>query len=102
MINAGKEYYTLTYNAKFDVDGIFDYDEDRFGIDQALKYFFGLESLFEQLTTFPNEGILRNDIGSGIRSIPYGSHLVFYLITDISIEIVRILHQSQNTMDYFE
>lgn len=102
MNNSQKEFYSLTYNAKIDIDEIFDYGEGRFGFKQALEYFFGLESLFEQLTHFPNEGILRKDMGNNIYSIPFGSHLVFYSITENSILIVRILHQSQNSSDYFK
>ena len=69
--------------------------------EQALVYFLDLESLFEQLVYFPYEGILRNDIKKNIRSIPIGSHIVFYFVLEESVQIVRILHQSQNLADYF-
>lgn len=102
MADSRKDLYSLTFDAKIDIDEIFDYGEGRFGLDQALEYFLGLESLFEQLTTFPFEGILRDDIGHNIRSIPFGSHLVFYSVTKNAILIIRVLHQSQNVKDYFE
>ncbi len=91
----------MTYNAKFDIDDIFDYSEVKFGFDRALEYFLELESLFEQLVDFPFEGVTRSDIQRNIRSIPVGSHVVYYHVLEKSILIIRILHQSQNAQDYF-
>ncbi|WP_373693813.1 type II toxin-antitoxin system RelE/ParE family toxin [Aequorivita flava] len=58
--------------------------------------------MFEQLTLFPNEGILREDLAENIRSIPCQPHIVFYLIYEKPILIVRVLHHRQIDADYFE
>lgn len=102
MSDSQKEFYSLTYEAKSDVDDIFDYSESKFGYNQALEYFLDLESLFEQLVNFPHEGIIRNDIQENIRSIPVGSHIVYYSVLEKSILIIRILHHSQNAQEYFK
>lgn len=93
--------YQLSKTADLDLVEIYEYSFIEFGFVHAEEYLEGFHHLFNQLTNFPSEGVLRKDIGFNIRSIPYGSHLVYYSRTDISIEIVRILHQSQNVIDYF-
>ncbi len=93
--------YQLSEIADLDLVEIYEYSFIEFGFVQAEEYLEGFHHLFNQLTTFPSEGVLRKDIGINIRSIPFGSHLVFYSITDISIVIVRILHQNQNATNYF-
>jgi toxin ParE1/3/4 len=93
--------YKLSEFADSDLEDIYEYSFAEFGFMQAEDYLEGVHNLFEQLTLFPNEGILRKDIAENIRSIPYQSHIVFYLIYEKSILIIRILHQSQNAQDYF-
>ena len=99
--NTGR-IYKLSENADFDLEDIYEYSFSEFGFMQAENYLEGIHTLFEQLTLFPNEGILRKEIGENIRSIPYQSHIVFYLAYEKFILIVRVLHQSQNAQDYFK
>lgn len=94
--------YKLSEFADSDLEDIYEYSFGEFGFMQAEDYLEGAHKLFKQLTFFPKEGILRKDIGENIRSIPYQSHIVFYLIYEKSILIIRILHHSQNVQDYFK
>ena len=92
----------LSEDADLDLDNIFEYTFTEFGMDKAIEYHRGFINLFKQLTTFPEEGKSRRDIREGLRSIVYVSHIVFYRILSDHIRIVRVLHQSQSAMDYFE
>ncbi|MCG2429920.1 type II toxin-antitoxin system RelE/ParE family toxin [Aequorivita xiaoshiensis] len=94
--------YQLSETADLDLVEIYEYSLIEFGFEQAEEYLDGFHHLFNQLTNFPNEGVLRKDIGLNILSIPYGSHLVFYSIAKNSISIIRVLHHSQNTLYYFK
>lgn len=93
--------YELSELADHDLENIFNYFFLEFGFTQAKEYLEGIHHLLEQLTIFPEEGILRKDITENIRSIPYQSHIIFYSIHEKSILIIRILHQSQNVGEYF-
>ncbi len=93
--------YVLTEAADLDIVEIYEYSFTVFGFSQAEEYLEGLHHLFIQLTQYPNEGLQREDLGGNIYSIPFGSHLVFYIILENTITIVRVLHQSQNALDYF-
>jgi len=95
-------FYVLSEDADEDVDSIFEYSFGEFGIEKAIAYHEGLIKLFKQLTQFHQEGKHRNEIKTGLRSIVYFSHIVFYRILSDHIRIVRILHQSQNVEENFE
>ncbi|MDP2686334.1 MAG: type II toxin-antitoxin system RelE/ParE family toxin [Aequorivita sp.] len=94
--------YELSLLADADLENIYEYSFSEFGFTRAEEYLEGIHHLFQQLTLFPNEGILRNDININVRSIPYESHIVFYSGSKKSILIIRILHQSQNSSEYFK
>ena len=97
-----QKFYYLTEVADNDLENIYEYSFREFGFLKAEDYLNGFHYLFQQLTRFPNEGILRSDLIRNIRSIPYQSHVIFYFVQAESILIARILHQSQNASDYFE
>ena len=44
------------------------------------------------LLDFPESGTKRDQLRSGLRSFPVGSYMVFYLVIEKGIEIVRVLH----------
>lgn len=54
--------YKLSELADSDLEDIYDFCFQEFGFMQAEDYLEGFHHLFEQLTHFPQEGILRNDI----------------------------------------
>ena len=88
--------YELSQEADNDLQEIYDYTADQFGVDQAIKYLLGLEELFYLLCTHPQTGRVRNEIRKGVRSSSYVSHIVFYRIVDKRIRIVRVLHTSRD------
>lgn len=94
--------YRLSEEAGKDIEEIFDYTLEAFGIDQAVKYFTDLESTLTSLPLNPEMGKARNEIKIGLRSFPFVSHVVFYRILPDHIRIVRVLHASRDIAKFFE
>lgn len=47
-------------------------------------------------------GQVREELAVYLRSVPIRSYLIFYRIIDEGIEIVRIIHSSQDIKQIFE
>lgn len=86
----------LSLDADQDIEAIFDYTADEFGVGQAVTYVGGFEAAFERLLDNPELGRDRKDIRSGLRSMVQESHVIFYRILSDRIRIVRILHGSRD------
>jgi len=89
-------YYELSLPAESDLEDIYDFTSDRFGVSQAVDYLRGLDELFDSLCEQPHLGRPRNEVRHGVRSITYVSHVVFYRIIGRRIWIVRVLHASRD------
>jgi toxin ParE1/3/4 len=87
----------LTPLAQADVDDIVDDTLEHWGADQMVVYVRDLERKFAALAEAPGLGRRRPEIGDGIRSIPEGSHMIYYRQTGDRLEILRIIHQSMDT-----
>jgi len=94
-------HFELALPADKDLEDIFSYTDEEYGLNQAIKYLTELEDVFEQLVENPELGRERNEIKKGLRSFPKGSHVVFYRILVKHIRIVRILHGSRDLPKHF-
>ena len=94
--------YELSLVADQDIEDIFDYTLAKFGLDQAVQYVSDLERIFQQLIQNSELGKEREEIKHGLRSIPKGSHVIFYRITGDCIRIVRVLHGSRDILKFLE
>ena len=92
--------YELSQEADNDLNEIFDYTVDQFGIEQAIRYLGGFENVFENLCNNPKSGRKRDELRKGLRSISNQSHTVFYRILEDHIRIVRILHASRDIIKF--
>ena len=88
--------YILSENADADIDAIFDYTESEHGFNQAVKYLSDLESVFQKLIISPEIGRKRDEVKTGLYSLPEQQHIVFYRILKNHIRIVRVLHGSKD------
>ena len=86
----------ISLTAVRDLEDIFDYTQQSYGEDQALKYVSSFDDVFDTLTGNPELGRDRTEIREGLRSIPKEQHIVFYRILENRIRIVRILHASKD------
>jgi toxin ParE1/3/4 len=85
--------YVLTPRAQADLDHIWDYTTERWGVDQAETYTREIWQRIEKVAARPAIGQACSDIRAGYYKISCGSHFVFYRITADGIDVVRILHE---------
>jgi toxin ParE1/3/4 len=57
---------------------------------------------FRLLARQPEIGRLRPELLSGLRSLPVGNYVIFYLARPRGIEVVRVLHGARDLQSPFE
>ena len=94
----------ITYRpeADKDIENIADYTIERWGPEQAHKYVATLRADIESLSNFAKRFPVHGASGLGLRKMISGHHLVFYLLSDEAVEIVRILHERMDVEEQFE
>jgi toxin ParE1/3/4 len=93
--------YYLLGSAQVDVEAIGDFIA-RENPRAAARLVDRFEERWGLLTTQPYLGRDRGDLAEGIRATVVGEYLTFYRVSDIGIEIVRVLHGRRNiTADDF-
>ena len=70
---------------------------NRWGLDQAETYTRQLWKCILNIADSPTLGRKCDEVRTGYRQYPSGSHALFYRLIDDGIDIVRILHER---MDY--
>jgi toxin ParE1/3/4 len=90
-------HFVLTPRAQADLDEIWDYTADRWGLDQAETYTRQLWKDIAIVADRPSSGRECTEVRRGYRMYPSGSHVLFYRHAADGIDIVRILHER---MDY--
>lgn len=77
-----------------DIDGIWDYTADRWGVDQAEQYVGEIRDACNALLQNPDIGQDAGTVRTDYRKYRSGSHFIFYRrVSGGGIEIIRILHQ---------
>lgn len=76
-----------------DLDQIWDYTADRWDAARAEEYLRELEHAFRRIDTNPMIGRACDEVRAGYRKHSVASHTVYYRLTGVDVEIVRILHQ---------
>ena len=85
--------YRLTPAARRDLSRIWDYSEERWGLQQAEVYLRDFQACLERLADDPRRGHPRDGVRPGYWSRAVGSHVVFYVISDGGVDVIRVLHQ---------
>jgi len=93
--------YILSQEADKDLEDIFEYTAERFGLDQAIKYLDDFDFLFALLCD-KELGRGRNEIKQGLRCINKESHIVFYRISKGHVVIIRVLHASRDMPNFLK
>jgi toxin ParE1/3/4 len=84
--------YRLSPAAARDLEGIWLYTLEEWGIDQAHRYTDDLTAAFAELAENPRLGSSCDDIRKGYRRSRVGRHFVYFRITDYGIAVIRVLH----------
>lgn len=93
--------FILSPRAKADLDDIWDYTATNWNIDQAEIYLRQIQHSIEAIAHNPRLGRSCDEIRPGYRKHPAGAHVLFYRLTDASVDVVRILHGRMDFSDHF-
>ena len=85
-----------TPQAEADLLSIWDYLAENQSEEKAESYLLKLELQIELLLSQPLMGRSAEEIRPGLRRFPFQNHVVFYQPIEEGIEIIRILHQTQD------
>ncbi|QOQ73127.1 type II toxin-antitoxin system RelE/ParE family toxin [Pseudomonas poae] len=88
--------YRLTPAAERDLEGIWFYSAQTWGVEQADRYIDIMTKAFEQLTQQPKAAPACDDIRPGYRHQIIERHTIYFQISTYGIKVVRVLH---NRMD---
>jgi toxin ParE1/3/4 len=88
--------YVLTPRAQADLDEIWNYTATRWNERQADRYILEIQRAIEIVAHDPQRGRPCDNIRSGYRKYPAGSHFLFFRIVADGIDVIRILHQSMD------
>lgn len=84
--------YVLSPRAPQDLDEIWEYTAERWGVDQAEDYMRLIQRAVEIVAADPRKGRSSEEVRAGYHKYPAGSHLLFYRSVKEGIDVVRILH----------
>ncbi len=82
--------------AKQDLNNIWLYSFQNWGEAQADQYFDQLSKAIELLGSAPMMSHIRQEFTPPVRIHHHASHLIIYVTTEDSVEIIRVLHESMD------
>lgn len=93
---------SLTLKARMDLREIIDYTEQKWGENQAEKYFNQIMEKCRDLAAGVVSGRKRPELKGAPFSYPAGSHIIFYQETKNAIRVLRILHGARDLPLHFD
>jgi toxin ParE1/3/4 len=94
--------YILSQKADDDLNAIYVYSAENFGGMQADEYFLGLCVCLRSLAENPHMGREISWLNTGLRWHRHERHLVFYMIEEMDIFIVRVLHEAMDFVRHLD
>ena len=94
--------YRIHQSVYDELEEIWRYSLEHWGIEQADDYVRSLIARFQWLADNPRAGKPRDDIKSGYRCYPQGAHIIFYRIVDSTVDILGVPHQSMDIERHFD
>ena len=83
----------LTPAARRDLEGIWRYTRQQWGVEQANRYIDVLTEAFQVLADSPKSAPSCDHIRSGYRHRSIGRHVVYFKVLPYGIAVVRVLHE---------
>ena len=80
-----------------DLDSIYAYSVEQWGVEQAEVYLRALNARMQGLRRFPALGTAQDALHPGLRRIGEGSHSIYYLVRENTVLVVRVLHDRMDT-----
>lgn len=92
--------YRLSPAAEKDLESIWRYTQQHWGIEQAELYFDSLVSAFQTLAQTPNTAPACDHIRLGYRRQVIEKHVIYFRVTADGIAVIRILHARMDAPQY--
>ncbi|MDF1688237.1 MAG: type II toxin-antitoxin system RelE/ParE family toxin [Cycloclasticus sp.] len=92
--------YHLRSLAQDDLESIWLYTYQEWGVAQADTYFDALIKRIEWLADNTTLGKPRDDVKQGYYCFPEGMHIIFYTLNNNQVEIIGIPHQQMDIVEY--
>lgn len=86
-------YHSL---AQRDFVGAAGWSQAQWGAGQTRRYLDTIEAQIQRIVENPMLGVDAELPRPGLRKITAGRHTIFYMADDREVQIVRIMHQSQD------
>lgn len=89
--------------ARADLLALYDWIASQADTETAFAYTSKIEEHTARLSRFPERGTPRDDLASGLRTMPYRRRTVIaYRATDGVVEIIRVIHAGRDMGVMFE
>ena len=92
-MSSGGAEYQLTPEAERDVENIWRYTLEEWGVEKANRYVDDIVESFGLLVDSPGLGAPCDHIRQGYRRVIFREHAIYYYPTDDGIAVIRILHR---------
>jgi toxin ParE1/3/4 len=90
--------YRLTPAAERDLESIWTYTVEQWGIEQANRYTDFLTAAFAELAQSPEAAPACDYIRPGYRRRSVERHMIYFRITSYGIAVIRILHDRMDAL----
>jgi toxin ParE1/3/4 len=67
----------------------------------ADRFIDKLAKKYRWLTEVPKAGVKRNDLAKNLRCFPLDKYMLYYIVSEKTLELVRVLHGSRNVEKIF-
>ena len=84
--------YRLRPAATQDLESIWAYSAEQWGVELAHRYTDDIVNAFEKLASNPEQGGSSDHVREGYRRYRVGRHIIYYRIAEYGVDVVRILH----------
>jgi toxin ParE1/3/4 len=82
---------------------LYDWIADQADPQTAFAYTSAIEAHTAKLTTFPERGTPRDDIASGVRTVPYRRRtIIAYRVLESEVEVLSLVHGGQTFASMFD
>ena len=93
--------FRITPRARDDLISIGRYTQAQWGRSQRNLYLRKIEKRFDWLAANPHLGKDRSDVAADDYSLPEGLHVIFYMISEVGVDIIGVPHKSMDIITYF-
>lgn len=86
----------LRARARRDLREILDHSVVQHGEEVADAYLRDIDAALTRLSTYPELGTPRADLGPDLRSLPVREHRIFYIVYPDRVSVLRVLHKAMD------